>query len=108
MANAIRVTVGLRCSHLRVAPVILLTICCAVAHVRLSRRATFLKRLHFGLLGLMVFCACRGEEVDEEAKHVHAVNEGHDPFKYSSSVEEVFLGADGEGDGKTNLGDDEE
>jgi len=56
----------------------------------------------------MVFCARYGEEVDEETKNVQAINEGHNPFKYSSIVVKMFLGADGEGDGQANLGDDEE
>ena len=104
---SICVAVGLRYGHLRVATVVLLAIGSAIAHVVPFCLAAFLEHLHLGLLGLVVLGTCGGEEIDEEAEHVEAVDEGYTPFKNSGYVPNVLLGADCKGDSEANLGDDE-
>lgn len=101
---SVGVAIGLWYGHLRVATVVLLAVCRAIW---CSHWTTLLQHLHLGLLGLVVLGARGGEEVDEEAGDVEAVDVRNGPLKDSSDVPNSLLRADAECDGQADFGDDE-
>lgn len=66
--------------------VVLLVVGRSIAH---GWSASLLEHLHLCLLRLVVLCAKRGEEVDEEAGNVDAVDERYDPLEDGSYVPDV-------------------
>lgn len=101
------IAIGWRCSHLRVAAVVLLTVGCAIAHVYLHL-GTFFEHLHLRFLGLMVLGALGGKEVDEETGNVEAVEVCNNPLEDSGNIPHMLLGANTKSDDQTDFDDDEE